>query len=82
MYEWDLEGWWLKSYPDFVSAGQWRACLVCWFSPAFGFVQWGKHEIAFWQNARDQYKWAVPGQMQVDMSFRSILCFGMSHGVY
>ncbi len=55
------------------------ACFVCWFGPASGFVQWGKHEIAFCQNhdARDQYKWAVPGQMQVDMSFRSFWCFHM-----
>ena len=45
--------------------------MVGRFDVASESVQWGNHEIAFCQNARDQYKWAVPGQMQVDMSFRS-----------
>ncbi len=68
MYEWDLEGWWLKLCPDLCQQDNGGPCLVCRFGLASGFVQWGKHEIAFCQNAKDQYKWAVPGQMEVDMN--------------
>ena len=42
--------------------------MVGRFALASEPVQWGNHEIAFCQNAKNQYKWAVPGQMQVDMS--------------
>ena len=40
--------------------------MVGRFALASEYVQWGKHEIAFCQNARDQYKWAELEEMQGD----------------